>query len=69
VPQKIPEAPVSNRLLTVDDLVQRWGFGRAAIYRMVREGRVPAIRFGKIVRFRQDAIEKFEQEGGVRDAA
>ena len=70
VPQMMPEAPRSNRLLDVDDLVERWGFSRAAIYRLVRAGKVPAVKFGRHVRFSPAAIEAFEANGGVeRDAA
>ena len=65
----IPEAP-SNRLLNAGDLAERWGVSKDAVYRMVRQGRIPAVRLGKHVRFHQSSIDEFEANGGVeRDAA
>jgi excisionase family DNA binding protein len=70
VPTRSPRRPASNRLLDADDLAERWGFSRAAIYRLVRDQKVPAVKFGRHVRFSPAAIEAFEAKGGVeRDAA
>lgn len=57
-------AVVTDRLLTADDLAQRWQVPRAHVYRLAREGRVPTVRLGRYVRYRADAIEEFERAGG-----
>lgn len=56
-------------LLTPDQLAERWQLGRKdPIYRMVREGVIPAgavVRLGRFYRFRLDGIEAFERAGGA----
>ena len=57
--------PTSNRLLSADDLADRWQVPRSQVYRLAREGRVPAVWIGRYVRFRRAEVEAFEQAGGV----
>lgn len=47
-------------LLTADDLAARWQVPATQVYRMARAGKIPAVRLGKYVRFRADAIEAYE---------
>jgi excisionase family DNA binding protein len=55
----------SNRLLSADDLAERWQVPRSQVYRLAREGRVPAVWIGRYVRCRPAEVEAFEQAGGV----
>jgi len=64
----------TDRLLTPDELAERWQVcakskKAEAIYRMVRNGDIPAgtyVRLGKkAIRFRLEAIEVFEAQGGT----
>jgi excisionase family DNA binding protein len=59
--------PADDRLLTADQLADRWqlGGGRQAVYRMTREGKIPVVRLGKFRRFRVSAILAFEEAGGT----
>lgn len=54
----------SCRLLTPDDLAQRWSVGRAQVYRLTREGKLPAVCVGRYYRYRLEAVEAWEQNGG-----
>jgi excisionase family DNA binding protein len=38
----------------------------AQVYRLAREGRLPVVRLGRYRRFRLEAVEAFEVEGGTR---
>jgi excisionase family DNA binding protein len=59
-------APLTaSQLLTADDLGARWQVPKAQVYRLTREGRVPAVRIGRYYRYRLAAIEEFEASGGV----
>jgi excisionase family DNA binding protein len=55
----------SSRLLTADELAERWQVPTAHVYRLGREGRVPVVRIGRYFRFRLASIEAWEcaQEG------
>ena len=62
------EAPAARgRLLTADDLADRWSVSRDKVYAMARDGHLNSVRVGRYVRFRTEAVEAFELEGG-RDA-
>jgi excisionase family DNA binding protein len=49
-----------SKLLTAEQLSQRWQVPTSYVYRLARDGRVPAVRLGRYVRFREDVIERFE---------
>jgi excisionase family DNA binding protein len=51
------------RLLTADQLAERWQVPKAHIYRLARTGKIPLVRLGRYFRFRLDAIETWEEEG------
>jgi excisionase family DNA binding protein len=53
----------AGRLLTADELAARWQVPKSQVYRLARDGQVPAVRLGRYVRFRLDAIEAFEHAG------
>jgi excisionase family DNA binding protein len=46
--------------LTVDDLAERWQVPKSHVYRLTREGVIPAVRLGRYYRYRLDAIERWE---------
>lgn len=56
---------VADRLLTADDLADRWQVRPAQVYRLTREGCLPVVKIGRYCRYRLSAIEQFEREGGV----
>ena len=47
----------SNALMTADDLAERWQVPRSQVYRLAREGRVPAVWIGRYVRFRPAEVD------------
>jgi excisionase family DNA binding protein len=61
----VPHAP-AGRLLTADELAERWQVAKAHVYRLAREGEIPTVRIGRYFRFRVAAIEAWEaaQEAG-----
>lgn len=54
-----------SRLLTADDLAERWAVPTSHVYRLAREGRVPVVELGRYRRFRLEAVEQFERDGGT----
>jgi len=51
---------MNGRLLTAEDLAERWAVPKSHVYRLAREGRIPVVELGRYKRFRLDAIERFE---------
>jgi excisionase family DNA binding protein len=49
-----------QQLLTAQQLADRWQVPTAHVYRLTREGQVPAVKLGRYYRYRLDAIERFE---------
>lgn len=54
-----------SRLLTADDVAERWQVPKAQVYRLTREGRLSAVRIGRYYRYRPAVVEEFEAQGGV----
>lgn len=57
-----------GRLLTAEELAERWQVPRAHVYRLAREGRLPTVNLGRYKRWRLEAIEAFEafeRDGGA----
>jgi excisionase family DNA binding protein len=54
-----------SQLLTAEQLAARWQVAPAHVYRLTRQGEVPAVKLGRYYRYRLDAIETFER--GERD--
>jgi excisionase family DNA binding protein len=52
----------NDRLLTADDVAELLGMRTDFIYRLAREGRIPHLRFGRTLRFRAEAIERWLEE-------
>jgi excisionase family DNA binding protein len=57
-----PEAP--TRLLDMDEVAQRWGVSARTVARLVKKGRLRAVRIGRQVRFRLEDVLAYENRGG-----
>jgi len=57
----------AERLLTAQQLADRWQVPKQHVYRLTRQGEIPVVRLGRYFRYRLDAIEAWEQgpEWGV----
>lgn len=51
-------------LLTAGQLAGRWQVPKAQVYRLTREGRLPAVRIGRYYRYSLAAVEAWEAGGG-----
>ena len=51
---------MTARLLTADQLAERWQIPTSHVYRLAREGRIPVVELGRYRRFNPAAIEAFE---------
>ena len=51
---------LAGRLLTAGQVAERWQVPTGHVYRLAREGRIPAVRVGRYYRFRVDALERWE---------
>jgi len=49
-----------SKLLTADELAARWQVPKSQVYRLAREGRIPAFKIGRYTRFRADAVDAWE---------
>lgn len=59
---------MTGQLLTADQLAERWQVPKSHVYRLTREGEIPAVKLGRYYRYRLDQIERFEL-GEPMDAA
>ena len=59
------QVPAPERLMTAEQVAERWQVPRAHVYRLAREGRLPVVMLGRYRRFRVDEIERFERAGGA----
>ncbi len=60
------QAPLSSsQLLTVEQVAERWQVKPAHVYRLARQNRLPTVELGRYKRWRLDAIEAFEIDGGI----
>ncbi len=51
---------MSGPLLTADQLAERWQVPKSHVYRLTREGAIPAVKLGRYYRYRLDALERWE---------
>jgi excisionase family DNA binding protein len=56
------------KLLTAEDLAERWQVPKAHVYALARRGDIPVIELGKYKRFHPDAIDEFERHSTTRKA-
>ena len=51
---------MTGRLLTAEQLAERWQIPTSQVYRLTREDRIPAVKLGRYYRYSPAAIEAFE---------
>jgi excisionase family DNA binding protein len=57
---------MDTKLMTYEQLCQRYGFKRGTVYSLVHEGRIPHIRLGRrFVRFEVEAIDNWIRSQSV----
>lgn len=56
---------MTGRLLTAEQLADRWQVPRDQVYRLTRSGQIPHVKLGKYYRYRLDHIEAFETTGTI----
>lgn len=49
-------------LLTVADTIRETGLARAYVYRLIADGELPAVRFGRAIRVRRVDLERYVAE-------
>lgn len=55
----------NGRLLTAEELAARWQVPKSQVYRLTRDQRLPTVKLGRYCRYRLEAVEDFEVNGGV----
>lgn len=65
-PTRMVEQGVSSaqRLLSAEQVAERWNVPKSQVWRLAREDRVPTVRVGRYVRFRVADLEAWERAGG-----
>jgi excisionase family DNA binding protein len=61
-----PATGNDQRLLTPDEIADRWQVSRKKVVQLAREGRIPVVRLGRFPRFRLEAIEAWEASSEER---
>lgn len=51
--------PETGKLLTVDEVADRWGMSRAWVYQQIGGGRLPTVRLGRARRVRLADADAF----------
>lgn len=51
---------MTGQLLTADQLADRWQVPKSQVYRLTRQGTIPAVKLGRYYRYRLDAVERWE---------
>ena len=55
-------------LLTAEQLAERWQVPVSQVYRLTRDGTIPAVRLGRYYRYSPAAIERFEAGETAKEA-
>lgn len=56
-------------LLTAEQVAERWQVPKSQVYRLARDGKLPAVSIGRYYRFKASVLQEWEQAGGVVEAA
>lgn len=51
---------MNGQLLKAEQLAERWQVEKSHVYRLTREGAIPAVKLGRYYRYRLDQVEAFE---------
>jgi excisionase family DNA binding protein len=65
-----PAAPPGDTLpllTNATDLAAALGIRKHTVYELAREGRLPSVRIGRVVRFDTAAVRRFIEAGGTSD--
>jgi excisionase family DNA binding protein len=63
------EVGMTDRLLKGGDVATVLGISRSLAYRMMRTGEIQSIRFGRTIRVRPEALEKFLQARTMKNGS
>lgn len=63
---------MNHEVMTVQEVADYLQLNKQTVYRKVRAGQIPAIKIGKVLRFKRDVIdgwlrENSETKGGMKD--
>lgn len=58
----IEESEMSNHILTVKEVAEYLSISESTVYKMVREGAIPAAKIGNSWRFLQNVIDKWLEQ-------
>jgi excisionase family DNA binding protein len=58
--QGIAGTLTAARLLTAEQLAERWQVPKSHVWRLARRGEIPTVRLGRYMRFRLESIEAWE---------
>jgi len=59
----------ANQLLTAEQLAERWQLPKSWVYAKTRSDAIPHVKLGRYFRYREEDVERFERDGGMREAA
>lgn len=65
-PQHAPSDRDQQRLLTAEQVADRWQVSRTHVYGLARAGKIPMVGIGRYYRFSLDALIEWEQPGGTQ---
>ena len=55
--------------LTLEEAAKHLKIGKSTIYRLAREGDLPAHRMGRLWKFKKDEVDEWVKAGGAADKA
>ena len=58
---------MAERIMTAEELAAYLHFNRSTIYKMAREGMIPAIKFENVWRFSKDAVDLWLKNRSVEN--
>jgi len=59
-------SPSGPRFLTALEVAERMRVSKMTVYRLVRAGKIPAVRIGRAFRIRDEDVEKYLDASYVR---
>ena len=61
-----PNSPSGPRFLTALEVAERMRVSKMTVYRLIRSGKIPAVRVGKSFRVRDEDVDKYLDSSYVR---
>jgi len=61
-----PVSPSGPRFLTALEVAERMRVSKMTVYRLIRSGKLPAVRVGKSFRVREEDVDKYLDSSYVR---